>query len=338
MKKYLFILLLSTLLVGTSFAGGPIDSGPVNTGGAAPTIEVDPVVGAINGIVQADGAGNISAFPVYTPAQVRTYINVEDGATADQTGAEIKVLYEGEADTNAFTDADHNKLDGITAGADVTGANPPQAHAASHTDGTDDIQDATAAQKGLATSIQITKLDSMNSMGTLLSTIKDYESLYVEEGLDDAINPPEAASVITSINKVVIRNFAGTTANEGLFFFWKPKGDLEGGTSVRFRFLGFVTNVTAPAAGETIIFTLSGATGALGTAQGATQTSTYTAPAGAAQYDSVVSTWSAAITIANFSNARSVLLNLIRSQTTDTYGQDFGLAVFEVEFSRTLAN
>ncbi len=35
------------------------------------------------------------------------------------------------------------------------------AHAASHIDGTDDIQDATAAQKGVATSAQITKLDGI---------------------------------------------------------------------------------------------------------------------------------------------------------------------------------
>lgn len=45
---------------------------------------------------------------------------IETGATADQTGAEIKALYEAEADTNAFTDADHSKLDGIEASADVT--------------------------------------------------------------------------------------------------------------------------------------------------------------------------------------------------------------------------
>ena len=37
----------------------------------------------------------------------------------------------------------------------------PSAHAASHTDGTDDIQNATAAQKGLATATQITKLDGI---------------------------------------------------------------------------------------------------------------------------------------------------------------------------------
>ena len=48
----------------------------------------------------------------------------EDGATADQTGAEIKTAYELEADTNAFTDAELAKLAGIEDGAtaDQTGA------------------------------------------------------------------------------------------------------------------------------------------------------------------------------------------------------------------------
>jgi ElaB/YqjD/DUF883 family membrane-anchored ribosome-binding protein len=35
---------------------------------------------------------------------------IETGATADQTGAEIKTLYEGEANTNAFTDAEKSKV------------------------------------------------------------------------------------------------------------------------------------------------------------------------------------------------------------------------------------
>ena len=51
-------------------------------------------------------------------SDIRTLINVEDGATADQTGAEIKSLYEAEA--NAYTDAKDTKLSGIEASADVT--------------------------------------------------------------------------------------------------------------------------------------------------------------------------------------------------------------------------
>jgi hypothetical protein len=45
---------------------------------------------------------------------------IESGATADQTASEIKTSYESNANTNAFTDADESKLDGIEASADVT--------------------------------------------------------------------------------------------------------------------------------------------------------------------------------------------------------------------------
>ena len=67
----------------------------------------------------SSGAGDVEEI---TPANLRTMINVEDGATADQSNAEIKTAYEANSDTNAFTDADHSKLDGIEASADVTDA------------------------------------------------------------------------------------------------------------------------------------------------------------------------------------------------------------------------
>ena len=44
---------------------------------------------------------------------------VETGATADQTAAEIRTLVESASDSNVFTDADHTKLNGIAAGAEV---------------------------------------------------------------------------------------------------------------------------------------------------------------------------------------------------------------------------
>jgi hypothetical protein len=49
---------------------------------------------------------------------------IEAGATADQTGAEIKAAYEAEANTNAFTDAEKTKLAGaaVLTGATFTGA------------------------------------------------------------------------------------------------------------------------------------------------------------------------------------------------------------------------
>jgi len=45
---------------------------------------------------------------------------IESGATADQTAAEIRTLVDSASDSNVFTDADHTKLDGIEASADVT--------------------------------------------------------------------------------------------------------------------------------------------------------------------------------------------------------------------------
>ena len=44
---------------------------------------------------------------------------IETAATADQTGSEIKSLYEAESNTNAFTDAEKTKLSGIATGAEV---------------------------------------------------------------------------------------------------------------------------------------------------------------------------------------------------------------------------
>ena len=56
----------------------------------------------------------------FTDAQFTKLAGIEASATADQSAAEIKTAYESNSDTNAFTDADHTKLDGIEASADVT--------------------------------------------------------------------------------------------------------------------------------------------------------------------------------------------------------------------------
>lgn len=68
----------------------------------------------------ASGAGSwycISDDPIIIGADDITWVDV---ATTVLTGAEIKALYEAEAETNAFEDADTAKLDGIEPGADVT--------------------------------------------------------------------------------------------------------------------------------------------------------------------------------------------------------------------------
>ena len=80
-----------------------------------------------NKSLRFDNSGDLE---LYSPASVIQFTQaekdklaaIEANSTADQTNAEIKTAYEANSDTNAFTDADHNKLDGIEANADVTDA------------------------------------------------------------------------------------------------------------------------------------------------------------------------------------------------------------------------
>lgn len=111
--------------LGTGVSDGDKGDITVSSSGAVWTIDDEAVTFAKMQHIASDSfLGRDSAstgdVEVLSAAAARTILNVEDGATADQTGAEIKAAYEAEADTNAFTDADHTKLDGIEALADVT--------------------------------------------------------------------------------------------------------------------------------------------------------------------------------------------------------------------------
>ena len=145
-----------TKLDGIEAGADVTDATNVNAAGAVMESDYSP---AHSVLAQQSGTGSPSAVSLgtnsllgrasgagtdiqgLTAAQARTLLNVEDGATADQTGAEIKSLYEAEADTNAFTDAEKSKLAGIEAGADVTdAANVDAAGAVMETDLQSDIQ------------------------------------------------------------------------------------------------------------------------------------------------------------------------------------------------------
>ena len=74
----------------------------------------------IGSSVQAYSAVLDGTTASFTTADETKLDGIETGATADQTGAEIKSLYEAESDTNAYTDAEKTKLAGIETSADVT--------------------------------------------------------------------------------------------------------------------------------------------------------------------------------------------------------------------------
>lgn len=71
---------------------------------------VDVVSNVASGVILGRTTTGNGDSEELTPAATRTLLNVEDGATADQTGAEIKTAYESEANTNAYTDADAAKV------------------------------------------------------------------------------------------------------------------------------------------------------------------------------------------------------------------------------------
>lgn len=74
------------------------------------TVGTNTILGRVTG-----GGSEIDDL---TPTQVRSLLNVEDGATADQTDAEILTAVESESGRDMSVDG--TKLDGIEASADVT--------------------------------------------------------------------------------------------------------------------------------------------------------------------------------------------------------------------------
>ena len=133
-----------------------------------------------------------------TAAEMRSDLNVEDGATADQTASEIKTLVGNASDSNVFTDADHSKLDGIEASADVTDATNVTAAGALMDSELTSIADVKAldqsvisgatptftttnftdaSNKRFMTDAQETKLDSVESNATADQTNEEIQDI-----------------------------------------------------------------------------------------------------------------------------------------------------------------
>lgn len=136
---------------------------------------------------------------VFNDAAKTKLANIETGATSDQTGAEIKSLYEAEADTNAYTDSEKTKLANIEATADVTDAT--------------NVEAAGAVMEGdTSTALMMFVVDEDNMASdspTLLSTqqsIKAYVDNKIASNLtykgeyDAATNTPDLDVAPTGVN------------------------------------------------------------------------------------------------------------------------------------------
>ena len=88
---------------------------------------------------------------------------IEEGATGDQTAAEIRTLVESASDSNVFTDADHSKLNGIEAGAtaDQTNAEIKTAYEANS-----DTNAFTDSEKTKLQNLDLSKLQGIETGAT----------------------------------------------------------------------------------------------------------------------------------------------------------------------------
>jgi hypothetical protein len=154
---------------------------------------------------------------------------------------------------------------------------------------------------------------------------------------EDGAAPPGASSVLASTRKVKVRDFDGAY-NENIEISFVAPMDFKAAGTIKFRFIGYVTNATAPADTEVVAFSLAGCSNgdsdALGCTTGDPQTSSLTVSgSGYAQYDRLAGAWSNAITITGLAADETVQVILIRlAESTDTYAQDFGLAGIEIKY------
>ena len=110
---------------GLQFEGSTDDDNETRLVAADPTADrVITLPNVTGNVVTTGDTGTVtdamlSGGTALTSAEKTKLSNIETAATADQTGAEIKVAYEAESNTNAYTDAEKTKLAGIATGAEV---------------------------------------------------------------------------------------------------------------------------------------------------------------------------------------------------------------------------
>ena len=161
--------------------------GPVYVGSTAPN--ATPGAGGTTG----NAKGEMWLDTSLTPTRLKIYT----GSAWDTmySGSEIKTLYEGEADTNAFTDADHTKLDSIetSATADQTAAEIRTL-----------LGDASSAQHGLLSTTKHDKIDGIETGATADQSDAEIKTAYEANADTNALTDARA-----SVVDAVTSNLAG---------------------------------------------------------------------------------------------------------------------------------
>tara|TARA_R110000765_G_scaffold98947_4_gene185816 strand:+ start:894 stop:3230 length:2337 start_codon:yes stop_codon:yes gene_type:complete len=167
--------------------------------------------------VQAFSAILAATTASYTTAEETKLAGIENAATADQTGAQIKAAYE--AETNAFTDAQFTKLAGIETAADVTDAtNVTAAGALMDSEVTNLAQVKAFSSADYATSAQGTLAANAlpKAGGALTGAVTTSSTFDGRDVATDGAKLDGIASGATNVtNNNQLTNGAGYTTNVG---------------------------------------------------------------------------------------------------------------------------
>ena len=158
----------------------------------------------------------------FTDAQFTKLAGIETAATADQTGAQIKTAYE--AETNAFTDAQFTKLAGIETAADVTdGTNVTAAGALMDSEVTNLAQVKAFSSADYATAAQGTLAASALQSSDIGSSVQAFDADTLKADTADTLTAPFRGTVTTdndlSFDLNVTNNFSCTPTGGGTLTF-----------------------------------------------------------------------------------------------------------------------
>ena len=167
-----------------------------------------------------------------------------------------------------------------------------------------------------------------------------YEFLPIEWAQDGTAPPDAAESLATGDGSVQIRKFAGDSTQD-VIFPWIVPNDIKISDKIKFQVLCVITEATPPS-NEGVNFDLSGYCigdgvcigGILGTDVGSSKTGMSDT-----QYDFIITTLSAEVTITDLAAGELAMLHLKRDHddTDDTYAQSIGVIGIRIQMTREVA-
>nr|WP_306267603.1 phage tail fiber protein [Pararhizobium sp. IMCC3301] len=169
----------------------------------------------------------------FTDVQFTKLAGIETAATADQTGAEIKASYEAEA--NAFTDAQFTKLSGVASGATANSSDAALVARANHT-GTQaastvsDFSTAADARITTAVGVSVQAYDADTAKTDIAQTYSALQSSSVETLTDGVTITPTGTKNAMQVTLGGNRTIANmTTITAGAAYLFELKQDATGG-------------------------------------------------------------------------------------------------------------